>query len=599
MKKKVIVITVITVVIVVIAWAVIGTVKPSNPSRRDGGGSIYDEDLSAVDGSLLASNEVRKKSTSAPGLQESVVGGGDNNPTSVHVDKVRQIMIPEAVTIADGDEGAFYSNEEYQNVIPTDISTFSMEEIPQKYDSRDVYGKCFVTETEDQGYSSLCWTYAALGAIESDILKHSENIGYEDIDLSEKHLSYYNLHKSDTQRAGDISGDYRELVNSDNEEGAWIFDYDTGYVAVGGVTNYCISLLTAWKGPVSEKDVNSFKSMYGKEFLFKDNNETPSDAFDSEYHVQDVGQILASGQNRDYVKRMIAEHGAVSVGVNADSIYWKNHDKNLYSYFDGSVVPTANHEVLIVGWDDGYSSSNFGKTPPGDGAWICKNSWGKGSGENGYFYLSYYDETACSGNVAAYSVALPGTERWYDNNYQAAGFITNLVDAIEDEKNYIYALTSAGNPYGMMYEAKGDEELKAIGLMALETYQQYEVEVFVNPKSDEKGIDLSLLQEPDYSQKMSSISGGYHTFEFDDPVELNENDKFFILIKPYTKGRLVFEKADDYVSESNYDEWNDLLGAVHNHYEASGKSYYISDDGMYMEIETDKDFFVKAYTNNR
>ena len=78
----------------------------------------------------------------------------------------------------------------------------------------------------------------------------------------------------------------------------------------------------------------------------------------------------------------------------------------------------SSHAVCIVGWDDTYSRNNFVKAhrPPGDGAWIVKNSWGsetdyqlneKGekigynawgvTDENGkhtgYFYLSYYDKS--------------------------------------------------------------------------------------------------------------------------------------------------------------------------------------------------------------
>ena len=51
----------------------------------------------------------------------------------------------------------------------------------------------------------------------------------------------------------------------------------------------------------------------------------------------------------------------------------------------GSEKP--NHDVVIIGWDDNYPQENFTTHPEGDGAFICKNSWGEEFGEDGYFLV--------------------------------------------------------------------------------------------------------------------------------------------------------------------------------------------------------------------
>lgn len=49
--------------------------------------------------------------------------------------------------------------------------------------------------------------------------------------------------------------------------------------------------------------------------------------------------------------------------------------------FNGTTTASPNHAVLIVGWDDNACA--------GQGAWICKNSWGPGWGEEGFFHIRY------------------------------------------------------------------------------------------------------------------------------------------------------------------------------------------------------------------
>ena len=352
--------------------------EAGNGSRRDGDGvALGDDDLLEVDGSGYENTGISVPSSESPSKPaETVVEEVANAPVTDEVKAVNKLIIPEAVITEAGDVAAFYNNEDYRDVVPVDAGSFDKAELPVRYDSRDYEGNRYVTVVEDQGYSYLCWTYACMGAIESDLLKHHKDIDYRDIDLSEKHLAYYNMHKAPGSENGYIDDDYRELVNADNVANAWVFDYDTNYIAVGGVTDCCISILTAWKGPVEESGDDAFKSLYGSSYLFTDNGDKPSDAYDSIYHVQGVYQVRSDLDHNLMVKQMVMEHGAATVGVNADSQYFKDHSGKLYSSFGGQQAETANHEVLIVGWDDEYSASNFRETPPGDGAWICRNSWG-------------------------------------------------------------------------------------------------------------------------------------------------------------------------------------------------------------------------------
>lgn len=565
--------------------------------RRDGDALFEELDDVLVGPGAGAMEEITAQDNSNR-LVESLIEGNANNPTSDEVQLVRKISIPEAMILGNGDESAFYANKDYSSVTPVDNKSFSQKKLPERYDSRNVKGKRYVTEVENQGYSYLCWTFSSLGAVESDILSHHDDIGYTDLDLSEKHLAYYNLHRTEGSLGGLIDDDYRELVNADGNANDWKMDYDTGYISCGGVMDYCISLLTAWKGPVSETGNDAFDSLFGSTYIFTDNSSKPSDAFNSEYHIQGAYEIPGGFENNSLIKQMVMEHGAVVIGVNSSETFFKNHNTALYSHFDGEPVKTADHEVLIIGWDDNYSASNFRTVPEGNGAWLCRNSWGVNSGEAGFFYLSYYDETAAVSSALAYSVAAPRDDNWYDNNYQAAGFMTKVDSCMDDEKNSVYALSASSNPYGMLYEVNSAETLKAVGLMGIDLYQQYEISIYVNPTLSEGEFDLKE-NSPVLTQKVSAISGGFHTYELEKEISLDKGDKFFILIKPATNGRLVFEAKEDFTGAANFDEWQNFTGNVHNNYSASGCSYYISDEGKRMVKQSDKDFFVKAYTLNR
>lgn len=75
------------------------------------------------------------------------------------------------------------------------------------------------------------------------------------------------------------------------------------------------------------------------------------------------------------------------ISFDAETEYFNEKTNSVYH----NNTYEANHDVAVIGWDDNYPKENFKITPPGNGAWIIKNSWADNWGEKGYAYISYYD----------------------------------------------------------------------------------------------------------------------------------------------------------------------------------------------------------------
>ena len=240
--------------------------------------------------------------------------------------------------------------------------------LPERYDLRD-YG--YVTPARNQGKGGNCWSFSAMAALESSILK-AVNVSY---DLSEENM----------KNIASLYSDY-----------GWSMETN-----VGGYDKMAIGYLTGWLGPVNESE----DEYSGSSVL--------SPLLNALMHIQDIAFLTRDNYtDNDAIKKAIMEYGAVST-----SVYWSssyiNNIKNYY--YTGS--SSANHAVAIVGWDDNYEASNFKTAPAGNGAWIIKNSWGT-SGDNGFYYVSYYDtKFAQPGKYVSYALILNNTVK-YDKNYQ-------------------------------------------------------------------------------------------------------------------------------------------------------------------------------------
>lgn len=76
------------------------------------------------------------------------------------------------------------------------------------------------------------------------------------------------------------------------------------------------------------------------------------------------------------IKDAIKTYGAVSCAVTVTS-YFQAYSGGVFSY-DSNL--SVNHAVVLVGWDDDLGAN---------GAWLMKNSWGKGWGEGGLMWIEY------------------------------------------------------------------------------------------------------------------------------------------------------------------------------------------------------------------
>jgi C1A family cysteine protease len=76
------------------------------------------------------------------------------------------------------------------------------------------------------------------------------------------------------------------------------------------------------------------------------------------------------------LKQALVDYGPVSVALCANSAF----QAYTGGVFNGPTCSEINHGVTLVGWDDSKGTA---------GAWLIKNSWGPGWGEDGYMWIEY------------------------------------------------------------------------------------------------------------------------------------------------------------------------------------------------------------------
>ncbi len=373
-------------------------------------------------------------------------------------------------------------------------------DLPPAYDSRT---KGFVSSVKNQGYYGTCWAHANICAVESSLM--SDNLSVGESDLSEYQMAYFfNCYKNVNDPHMNTGGDYFEPSSYSL----------SGKYNLGGNNYAAAIMLMDWIGPTEE-----YKAPYSRLV----NNLDEGYAFDDYAHIENA-YFLSSG-DRNGIKQGVMEYGALSCSYASYSDYY-----NGAAYFSGTGRLRSNHAVSIVGWDDNYPASNFGMRPPGNGAWLIKNSYGPESYDGGYMWISYYEGSL--GDIIGYDCALSDN---YDNNYFYDGCTRWDVT-----KSF-----AAGVSVANVFEADDAEILKAVSLAVADTNISYSLQIYLNPDNpDDPTSGIPMLAK---EQTGSFAYEGFFTIPLDEQISIDKNDKYSVV---FTLNRLNSNKVTLYSEES-------------------------------------------------
>jgi hypothetical protein len=263
----------------------------------------------------------------------------------------------------------------------------------------------------------------------------------------------------------------------------------------------------------------------------------------------------------------LTTYGGVTVAINWTERYYSSSPATYYN----PTTTTTNHAVTIVGWDDNYAKTNFRGTagnPPGNGAFIVKNSAGTSWGDGGYFYLSYYDTLL---NDAKAFTAEPASNYAAEYQYDPLGWCGSVG----------YGVTTAwgANVFTADSSAK---PLTAVSFYTTDVNAQYQVYIYTDPTSGPIGGTQHV-------GPTGTMQAGYHTVKLASPVPLNAGQRFSVVVKFNTSG-YSYPLAIEY-AKTGYSS-----GAT----ASPGQSYISSTGSAWQDITTSiltANVCIKALTN--
>lgn len=315
-----------------------------------------------------------------------------------------------------------------------------------------------VSPVKDQENYFFCWVFAAYTSLESCLLPE------EVVDFSEWHLA--------------LNHGFDDNLNG------------------GGNSYMSTAYLIRWSGPIDESiapygTANHEGKIYSpakhvQQVIFLPDREDPLDNNTIKYHLMNYGPI-------DF------------------AFYWNVtgfKDAANSFYIPGNTG--QNHRLAMVGWDDDYPASNFTYTPPGNGAFIARNSWGESWGARGYCYISYYDmslQEMMSFNSAETPIN-------YGSIYQ--------YDPLGRTRGWGDDIAWGAN----VFTAEDPQPLEAVGFYSYDANMMYEIYIYnhISGDSPTNGT-LAAVKTGQF------VYPGYYTVKLDNPVPLTQGARFSVVVK--------------------------------------------------------------------
>ncbi len=417
---------------------------------------------------------------------------------------------PHFLTMVEGEPSEYgyrsvqFVDEDGDVVVPDLMPNYGNRalNLPESFDLRD---EGVITSVKNQGETGTCWAHAGLAAAESNMVMNG--LADTSIDLSETHLVWFTHGQACTNTEDPLYGDGNTLGTDAYYKGGSIYRV---YGTLGSWKGVQLQQYTADVTECAEVDESQRYVSYGH--LTNNDMLDPLDLEGIKTHLMTTGPMVVA--------------------------YWSDshYSKAYHSYYQTEVTDTTNHEVVIVGWDDHFSKENYNDgVPEADGAWICKNSWGTDWGEEGYFYMSYYEPSIPY--IASVEIEEANN---YDSIYQYDSYIYKSLYYPED------TITGAN-----VFQTTKEENLTAVSFYSHETDLPYTISIYEGVK-DGDPISGTLLT----TQSGTMTYAGYHTVKLDQVVTIEENTKFSVVVKLDKIGAAI--GADNYANAKgcSYYTWD-------------------------------------------